>query len=325
MKKLHLTCDEYINYDKKHELHNISYSNLPLFKSLEEFPNLIIYGPNGVGKYTQSLQIIKKFSNKQLKYERKMSFEFNKDIYYFTLSDIHLEVDFDMLGCQSKLLWHEIYNKYIDILISRPNKNGIIICKNFQNIHSEMHEIFISYMNNYNINSVYNIRYILITNSVSFIDNNIIRNCSILSIPRPSKAAYQKITKEKIISNNVYNINNLKINKFDSEPHIKICDELIEYLLQKEEFNIYKLRDYLYNLLIYNLDIYNCIWYINKRLSEYETIRNNLNKIIMKIISFLKLYNNNYRPIYHLENYFIFVFNTLHNIELLNNNIEKTK
>tara|TARA_B110000305_G_scaffold207550_1_gene239138 strand:+ start:6993 stop:7970 length:978 start_codon:yes stop_codon:yes gene_type:complete len=325
MKKLHLTCDEYINYDKKHELHNISYSNLSLFKSLEEFPNLIIYGPNGVGKYTQSLQIIKKFSNTQLKYERKMSFEFNKDIFYFTLSDIHLEVDFDMLGCQSKLLWHEIYNKYIDILISRPNKRGIIICKNFQNIHSEMHEIFISYMNNYNINNVYNIRYILLTNSVSFIDNNIIRNCSILSIHRPSKVAYQKITKEKILSNNVYNIHNLKINKFDSEPHIKLCDELIEYLLKKEEFNIYKLRDYLYNLLIYNLDIYNCIWYINKRLSEYESIRNNLNKIIMKIISFLKLYNNNYRPIYHLESYFIFVFNTLHNIELLNNNIEKTK
>ena len=208
MKKLHLTCDEYINYDKKIDLHNFNYSNHSIFDSLDNLKHLIIYGPNGIGKYTQALQIIKKFSEKNLKYERKISFEFNKDMYNFILSDIHIEVDFDMLGCQSKLLWHEIYTKYVDILMSKTNKTGIILCKNFQNIHGEMHEIFASYMNNNNINNKFEIKFIILTNSVSFINNNILTHSYILSFSRPTKTNYQKLTKNKIL-NKVNNINNI--------------------------------------------------------------------------------------------------------------------
>lgn len=317
MKKLHLTCDEYINYDKKIDLHNFNYSKHSIFNSLDNFKNLIIYGPNGIGKYTQSLQIIKNFSEKNLKYERKISFEFNKDIYNFVLSDIHIEVDFDMLGCQSKLLWHEIYTKYVDILMSKTNKIGIILCKNFQNIHGEMHEIFASYMNNKNINNNFEIKFILLTNSVSFINNNILAYSNILSFSRPTKINYQKLTKHKIINKvtNINNIKNLKMNILDKEPHIKLCDQLTDYLLDYDNFDIYTLREYLYNILTYNLDIYNCIWYINSKLNKFKNISVNINKIIMRTISFLKLYNNNYRPIYHMENYFIYLFNTLHNIQ----------
>lgn len=317
MKKLHLTCDEYINYDKKIDLHNFNYSEHSVFNSIEKFKNLIIYGPNGIGKYTQALQIIKNFSAKNLKYERKISFEFNKNIYNFILSDIHIEVDFDMLGCQSKLLWHEIYTKYIDILISRTNKTGIILCKNFQNIHGEMHEIFSSYMNNNNINNKFEIKYIILTNSVSFINNNILTHSYILSFSRPTKTKYQKLTKEKIVNKvtNINNIKNLKMNIFDKEPHIKLCDKLTDYLLDYNNFDIYSLREYLYNILTYNLDVYNCIWYINNKLNNFKNIKDNINKIIIRTISFFKLYNNNYRPIYHLENYFIYLFNILHNIQ----------
>lgn len=320
MKKLHLTCDEYINYDKKIDLHNFNYSNHSIFDSLDNLKHLIIYGPNGIGKYTQALQIIKKFSEKNLKYERKISFEFNKDMYNFILSDIHIEVDFDMLGCQSKLLWHEIYTKYVDILMSKTNKTGIILCKNFQNIHGEMHEIFASYMNNNNINNKFEIKFIILTNSVSFINNNILTHSYILSFSRPTKTNYQKLTKNKILNkvNNINNIKNLKMNILDNEPHVKLCDQLADYLLDYNNFDIYTLREYLYNILTYNLDIYNCIWYINNKLNKIKNIKENIHKIIMRTISFLKLYNNNYRPIYHLENYFIYLFNILHNIQKSN-------
>ncbi len=37
--------------------------------------NMILYGPSGIGKYTQALNIIKKFSPSGLKYERKLNIE----------------------------------------------------------------------------------------------------------------------------------------------------------------------------------------------------------------------------------------------------------
>ena len=310
MKKLHSTCEEYCNYSKSTALHDIKFINN--IHSFDNLQNIILTGPNGIGKYTQALQIIKKFSPSNLKYERKMSFESNKEILNFLVSDIHIEVDFDMLGCHSKLLWHEIYNNYIDILMSKSNKCGIILCKNFQNIHSELHEIFYSYINNNNINKKYNLKYIILTTSSSFIYNNILFNFDIHSLGRPSKSKYQKLSSNKITSNNIYNIKNIKLNVNDKEPHIFLCDIIINYISDHNNIHIPTLRDHIYNLLIYALDISECIWYINEKLSIHNTYKQNINDILMQTISFLKLYNNNYRPIYHLEKYFIYLINIIY-------------
>ena len=42
---------------------------------LKNLKNLIIYGGSGVGKYTQMINIVKKYSLSELKYEKK---NFNK-------------------------------------------------------------------------------------------------------------------------------------------------------------------------------------------------------------------------------------------------------
>jgi hypothetical protein len=305
MKKIQMTCEEYCNYDN--DLHNIKYNKYSEFSSFDNFKNLILYGPGGIGKYTQSLQILKKFSSSNLKYERKISFEFNKEVYNFLISDIHIEVDFDMLGCHSKVLWHEIYTKYIDTLISKQEKYGIILCKNFHLIHNELHDIFYSYI--YNIsNTNVKIKFIIITENISFINNNILCNFNILSIPVPSASKYNKIFKKN------YNINiknvNLDIEQIDN--YSKLCDIIIFNIENIDTFDIKKFRDNIYDLLIYNLNIYNCIWYINNKLSDNINYKNNYDNIISKTISFFKLYNNNYRPIYHLENYFIYLLNIIH-------------
>ena len=46
------------------------YSHFP--SSIEKLGNLIFYGPSGVGKYSQMLYAIKKYSHSELKYEKKM-------------------------------------------------------------------------------------------------------------------------------------------------------------------------------------------------------------------------------------------------------------
>ena len=131
--------EEYINENNRGSLHpklNKIYANFP--KTLHELKNLIFFGPNGTGKYTQMLKSIKKYSPTELKYEKKISLTYNKQQYFFKISDIHYEVDMSLLGCNSKLLWHEIYQQIIDILSAKTDKSGIIVCKYFQDIHSEL-------------------------------------------------------------------------------------------------------------------------------------------------------------------------------------------
>ena len=120
--------EEYLNTSETVNLH----SNIePVYKTMgdniEDQCNLIFYGPAGVGKYTQVLNYIKKFSQSNLRFERKINFNFqNKKQYIFKVSDIHFEIDMSLLGCHAKLLWHEIYNQIVDIISSKQNKKGII-------------------------------------------------------------------------------------------------------------------------------------------------------------------------------------------------------
>ena len=54
------------------------------------------------------LNIINQYSPSHLKCERKLQIN-SETPYYIKISDIHYEVDMDMLGCNSKPLWNDIY------------------------------------------------------------------------------------------------------------------------------------------------------------------------------------------------------------------------
>ena len=146
--KFHEThFEDYINSNTRENLHP------KLDKVFQKFPpqiadlkNIIFYGPKGVGKYTQMLKSIKKYSPSELKYEKKISISFNKQAFFYKISDIHYEIDMSLLGCNSKLLWNEFYIQLIDIISAKTDKSGIIVCKYFNEIHSELLEIFYSYM-----------------------------------------------------------------------------------------------------------------------------------------------------------------------------------
>ena len=48
----------------------------------------------------------------KLKYERKITIRTNKKYSYtFKISDIHFEIDMDLLGCNARVLWNEIYKQ----------------------------------------------------------------------------------------------------------------------------------------------------------------------------------------------------------------------
>ena len=339
--------EEYINNVDGCNLHpslKKTFNNFPT--DIKKLKNLLIYGPPGVGKYSQSLYIIKRYSPSSLKYEKKANLLFNKEPYFFKISDIHYEVDMSLLGCNSKQLWHELYMLIIDIITTKQNKSGIILCKNFHCINNELLEIFYSYMQSNNYSHI-NVHFFIITEEYSFINDNILNCCNTINIPRPPKTQYNKILynnnnkKSEIIYENEnenengngilkisqetksFNITNIKSIE-NNAPYFKsICNKILLSIVNYSDINLLQFRELMYEILIFDINIYSVVWYILQYLINEEKYitSQNITKTIVKTYEFLKYYNNNYRPIFHLENYFLFL---CEQIATTNNDIEIT-
>ncbi len=301
-------------------------------ENIEDLNNIIIYGPEGTGKYTKALKIIKKYSPSLLKYNKKILIPNNKNDYYIKISDIHYEVDLKLLGCNSKTLWNDIYINIVDIVNHSSQCQGIILCKNFHEINNELLEIFYSYMQTdiLNINNVNNIRFILLTNHITFIPRNIRNISNLIRSEKMSLNLYQK--NYKIPCNqDINDLNNLKhveLLKTDYNimvPHKNICDKIITLIIDYNSIDFMDLRNILYDLLIMNLNITDCIYYILTKLIEKNaiTIKNvehftynqeKMDDLLNSTYEFFKYFNNNYRPIYHLENYILYLVKYVHEL-----------
>jgi len=341
MKHLH-HFDDYIQKHKKQSMHpklNSLYSNFPT--TLREFKNLIFYGPNGVGKYTQVLSCIQKYSPSELKYEKRLTITYDKEEYLIKMSDVHFEVDMALLGCNAKLLWNEIYTQITDVVISSLSHNqmGIIVCNNFHKINSELLDNFYSYMQG--LNSMH-FKYIIITEHVGFIPDNIFNTCKIIHVPKPTVTNYNKC----LLKNNDYDNLKLKntayitphvsemllveVNKKKqscssllslfseySQPHEKLCNSILESIKNPDNISFLAIREMLYDILVYNYELGECIWYIiNNLIKEKYINMMNLSSILIHTYTSFQYYNNNYRPIYHLENYIYNLITNIHNYEI---------
>lgn len=350
MKYYETTFEDYINTAKNKNMHPEllnTYNLLP--NNVKDNKNIIFYGRPGIGKYSQLLFFLQKFSPSKLKYENKMIAITEKNEYKYKISDIHYEVDMSLLGCNSKIVWHEIFCQIIDIVSVNPNKVGFIVCKNFHLIHSELLEIFYSYIQqvNQSNNNNIDIKFIILTEHISFLPDKILNVCNIIHLKIPNKNLYNNLNNHaiqknevvysnqniktrftkndkynntnvnKIIKNNdITRINNLKELKYYDLLFIKskkvrelpinnfklICDEIISVISKRDNINYMDLRNRLYDMLTYNLDIIECIWYIFQYFIINDIIKKeNISNICKDLYLQLKYYNNNYRPIYHLE------------------------
>jgi DNA polymerase III delta prime subunit len=317
--KFHETAfEEYLLSNKKLNLHpklDKLYKSLP--KNIDDLKNIIFYGPSGVGKYTQMLALINRYSPSQLKYEKKLSVTYNKNTYFFKISDIHYEIDLSILGCHAKLLWNDVYTQIIDIIMVKKEKIGIIVCKNFHEIHIELLESFYSYMQTMSTGSI-SLKFIILTETVSFIPDNIRNCCKIIQVPRPSRIQYNKCFNNKLKTQVVlHEIKNIKdvhsaIIK-PIQPYEVICNSIYTSIVTQEGFSFYTLREQLYDILIYNLNVDTCVWIlIEKLINENKIKQNDLSKILLNVYDFFKNYNNNYRPIYHLEKLAINLIEIIH-------------
>lgn len=286
-----------------------NYEKFPI--SCLDMKNLILYGPSGSGKYSQALCIVNKYSPSKLKYEKKTVINFNKQDYCFKLSDIHYEIDLSLLGCNAKMLWHEIYNQIVDIIGGTSHKTGIILCKNVHVINNDLMDVLYSYMQNNTFSSGVQVKYIFLTESLCFFPDCITNCCECINVPRPNISKVKKHVKMHNTSVNEEdiakcdNIKNLysviKINNV-SEMIIKNITTLLTTKIKDINFSV--MREYIYELFIYDVNVHKGIWDIICYLINNKLIKNkNINVCLEYTYSFFKLYNNNYRPIYHVESY----------------------
>jgi hypothetical protein len=350
--------EEYLDSLNKYNLHpELDKVTCKLPKQINQISNMIVYGPPGVGKYTQVLNILRRYSTTNLKYDKKITAQTEKVEYTYHISDIHYEVDMSLLGCNSKILWREIFSQIVDIVSVKNEKHGIIVCKNFHMIHTELLEVFYSYMQQC---SSTHIHFILITEHLSFLPNNIIQSCQVINIARPSHEQYEMIARgfesnvitpinsntfisriskthvssntsesnakcieiiNKIDTNEIVNCKEIKsfsLVKADSPPidiFNVICDKIIQDIKSTDKISFVNFRDSIYDMLVYNLDVTECIWYIiyhfiqNNSLSDEDTT-----SLLDRTYTFLKYYNNNYRPIYHLESILFYLIIKVHKL-----------
>ena len=342
MKYYETHFDEYLKSVSTCNLHP---ELVPFFerfpKHIRDLTNLIFYGPPGVGKYTQMLYSIYKYSSAHLDYDKKMCIQTDKYTYHYHISDIHYEIDISLLGCNSKLIWHDIVQQIVDIVSVKQEKIGIVVCKNFHLIHPELLEIFYSYIQEYNTKlSFIQLRFVIISEHISFIPNNILDVCEKIHVKRPPKQLYldmmrqsqsktrktqtvdndflQKIANSRlsvektcsvIESVNMCDVLNIKelnyLNKIEDVPDDifnVICNVIIEQMLAPDKLVHVNFRDALYDILIYNLDVVECIWYILSYFIENDKlVGQDISDVLTRMYNFLKYFNNNYRPIYHLE------------------------
>ena len=320
MKYLESTFDEYIQSVQRLNIHPKYNKLYSLFSTdFSKLQNIIMYGPAGIGKYSQLLWFLKTYSPSLLKYEKKFSIQFQKKKdYLFKMSDIHYEIDISLLGCNARLLWNDVFTQITDIINTNPLKKGFIVCKNFHTIHSELLDVFYNYMQNFD--SPIQIRFIIVTEQISFIPTNILNTCHIIKYPRPSKTTYQKCINPTKLTNiklkYITNIKNLKNNIVHlTNPHELICNRILSIIMDVQNVNFLELRDHLYNILIYQLDLTNCLLYILQQLSVVANLsQDNLYKINVELVRFFKYYNNNYRPIYHLERIILYISSIVHEL-----------
>jgi len=125
-----------------------------------------------------------------------------------------------------------------------------------------------------------------------------------------------QIIDKSIKLEHIFNIKDLTLKNTQLlEPNKKIVGEIIKNINDYKNINFLQFRDLLYNIFIYHLDVNTCILQILTHFIKNKKINDkNVSTIFFEFYNFLKYYNNNYRPIYHLEKFMFYLCKIIHGL-----------
>ena len=310
--------------------------------------NYIFYGPEGSGRYTLALNYIRHHSDSDLRGIRVLNVTYNKTVHMVYMSDIHFEVDMGMLGSSAKALWYHMMQQIYDIVLLRKRKIGIIMCKNFQAITNEHMEIMQTYVKQCENGFMYNrcrLYYVILTTDASFIGTNISSVFSVVRVPlymrrihgiyegqrededmKEGKSVIHRFLDEGDESMLLSDMNRESVLSL-GEGHVTYlksdnCSyEFMKYrkeILRSIESHIYgydplnglSLRNSIYDILIYHMNLYDVIWLLICSFSEHlsdDGRSKRMYNICIYTHEMLRLYDANYRPILHIEKLILYL------------------
>lgn len=264
-------------------------------QNVSPMPHLLLNGPPGVGKYTQALGFVAKYSPSALRYEKRMEVTGEKSTYSLRISDVHFEVDMETLGCHSRAMWSTIHAQIVDAVRAKTPPVGFIICRNFHKTHKELLEVFYYYM------ATPEIRLILISDHIGFLPRRIIDRCFRipLSCPPASRIRAGGVLCESV-GKNMKSTTEERISL--SDRHDPLCSALATLISSPDPADYVSLRSKFYDVLIQQHHMPAVVWNLVRSLIISGAISTEKLPDLFKVICrFYRLYNNNYRPIYHLE------------------------
>jgi hypothetical protein len=138
-----------------------------------------------------------------------------------------------------------------------------------------------------------------------------------LSLAPGAKVIPENVTNIKLLQNPIHEHehNPCNINIASASPkshHLELLNNMCTNISNVDQIRFAQLRELLYDILIYDFDITDFAWHLITELKRKELLHDdNMSDVLINTYKFLQYYNNNYRPIYHLENFVFMLIKTM--------------
>lgn len=247
---------------------------------LSEADHYVLYGKNPMESYVYCLKQLETLSPSALKYSRKTMIEHQGQELAFSMSDVHVEVDFAILGVNEYTIFFELFRHISEnVVLNHKNRRLYIVCLHFDNIKKELMDVF------YNFLDQQNIVFVFLVKHISYVHPYILKRAAV-----------------KKIKSNV-------LTKYDDRFTSRI-DAMIPHIVENNEWSLFQWREKLYELLILNDNIHDCFAYLIQCLVENGYLKiDQMDSFFSHYADIMEKYNNNYRTIYHLERFIVYIRN----------------
>ena len=285
--------------------------------------NYIFFGREGCGKYTMALNYIREYSENRLHSLRTLNLTFNKKTYVLPMSDVHFEVEMNLLGSSAKSLWVHIMQNVYDITVARRRKMSIVLCKNCHTITNEHMDIMQSYVKHSSDPSrKCEVYYVFLTEHLSFIPREISHVFVVVRVPIYARQLVAS-TGDEAASVSVGG------NRICAEvlgpSHAEVCAEagsasqlfkyrsIIDSTIERHIYrfrpeDLTSIRNAIYDIFIYHISPYDVVWSVFSRCCVRQSTswgHGVFESLCFYIHEMFAQYNSNYRPILHIEKWVV--------------------
>lgn len=252
---------------------------------LSEHNQYIFHHHNSFENYINILDLLRQKSPSNLKYSRKIDISVQNNNYSFNTSDVHVEIDFELLGVNETNVILELMQH---IKENMSYSHFYILCLHFEKVKSELCRLFKSFIH------IKNVSFILSTRTISQMEESFIDDYNIKVYGKSKSNGKKHMIDDSITNSNLMT---------------SCVKSIFDYIINKTN-NLFQLRELIYKWFILNINIHEALCHLFENLIKKGYIHeNNINSIMKDYVHIMERFNNNYRSIFHIEYFIISLIN----------------